>query len=805
MTRSRRPQLRTRLAWLALAGILPLTVVAGIGLSVMVAHQHDAAQRTTLDLARASGAAVEAELGGAVAVLEAVSTSPLLDAERFDDFQLLMQRVLTTRVHWIALILADPQGLALARATQGSDALPGPAPTPPREPASFAEALRTGQPRIGSMARGASGRWGVPVRVPFRTRTGRALVLTAVLSPEALRRVLEAQRMPQGYVASIFDGRSARVARSVPPPGGPGSPPTPSLAALMSRNTVEGTGTTRSLEGVEVYTAFVRLPQSQWTVAVGVPFSAVASGATQAFAWYGAAILASLLLSLAVARQVSRSIHRPMRRLSAAAQAVERGEVPEVGPAEGWDLAEVHDVALSLRSAAEARQRSEGLLREADQRKDAFIATLSHELRNPLSPIRQAAHVLAAPQATAAQRHASKAIIDRQVHHMALLLEDLLDVARIARGTLSLRKETCRVDAILDEAVELARQAIDSKQHQLEIDRGGTPTCIEADPLRLAQIIANLLTNAAKYTPPGGRIGLHAGRDADALVVEVVDNGQGLAAEHLETAFEMFTQLPAAPGAMVSGLGIGLSLSRALAALHGGTLVAASDGPGQGSRFTLRVPIGAVAEGDAEAGPSRAAETGPGTWPRPRRVLVADDNRDAADSIAALLQLEGYEVEVAYDGEAALDAAHRFHPDVAVLDIGMPRMDGHAVARALRADTATPRPLLVAATGWGQDQDVRRSQEAGFDHHLTKPVAIDTLPRVAGADGAQSLKHDEGVEIGPQALGAACIGPEICCSRTPKLCNGPLLGVASSIRDAGPRKKPGSRPGFHIGGGVVPR
>jgi signal transduction histidine kinase len=566
--------------------------------------------------------------------------------------------------------------------------------------------------------------WGVPVRVPFKTRAGRTLVITAVLSPEALSRVLAQQRMPADYVTSIFDSRSLRVARSTPAPGAIGGPPTPSLVALMKERPVEGSGTTRSLEGVEVHTAFVRLPDSRWSVAVGVPFSAVASSATLAFTWYGGAILASLLLSLAVAREVSHSIQRPMRRLTQAAQAVGRGEVPEVGDPDAWDVVEVHEVAVSLRSAAEARQDSERMLREADQRKDAFIATLSHELRNPLSPIRQAAHVLAAPQATSAQRQSSKAIIDRQVHRMALLLEDLLDVARVTRGTLALRKEIGPVASILDEAIELATQAIETRQHELVVDRANAPSLIDADPLRLAQLVANLLINAAKYTPMGGHLHLRARAQDGDLLVEVSDDGQGLAPEHLELVFQMFTQLPAAPGSMVSGLGIGLSLSRALAGLHGGTLVAESEGLGRGSRFTLRVPLGVTAEaGSVQDEPSPAAPPPA----RPRRVLVADDNEDAADSIAALLALEGYDVRVTYDGQAALAAVRSFQPDMAILDIGMPMMDGHAVARAIRDDAEIVQPLLVAVTGWGQDQDVRRSTAAGFDRHLTKPLAIETL------------------------------------------------------------------------------
>lgn len=716
-------RLRSRLLWLALVGILPLTLVAGIGLSVIVSQQHEAAQRTTLDLARATGVAVRAELGGAVAVLEALAASPLLDEGRFEAFQALQQRILGTRPDWVAILLADGEGRPLARASQGGGAGSG-TPSQLMEPRSFADAVQKGRPLVGAMARGPSGRWGIPVRLPFRAASGQQLVLTAVLGPQVLARVLEEQRMPRDYVASIFDGHGRRVARSVSFPGSIGGPATPSLAELLRSHPVEGSGTTRSLEGVQVHTAFVHLADNGWVVAVGVPSGAVSSSAVWAFAWYGGAILVSAWLSLLVARQFARSIHGPMQQLRWAAQEVEQGKVPSIGAAESWALAEAYEVALSLRSAAQARDHGEELLRVADRRKDAFLATLAHELRNPLAPIRQAAHVLAAPHVELEQRQRCHDIIERQMTHLSLLLDDLLDLARITRGTLHLRKAPCRVGVIVNDAVGMARHVLDAKRHQLSVDMADEEQVVCGDAVRLTQIVANLLTNAGKYTPEAGHIKVTAWTDEAFLVVVVEDNGQGLASTDLERVFEMFTQLPAAPDQLVSGLGVGLSLSRTLAELHDGTLVAASEGQGKGSRFTLRIPRGDRMERADDAAPLVQIAALP---PRVGKVLVADDNVDAADTIATLLRLEGYEVEVAYDGEAALTAFQTFAPDAAVLDIGMPKMDGYLVARAVRELQGGREAFLIAVTGWGHDRDIAHAMEAGFNKHLTKPVTIDDL------------------------------------------------------------------------------
>jgi PAS domain S-box-containing protein len=392
------------------------------------------------------------------------------------------------------------------------------------------------------------------------------------------------------------------------------------------------------------------------------------------------------------------------------------------------------DVALWFSDVTE-RKLAEQSLQEADRRKDEFLATLAHELRNPLAPIRQAAALSRNPIATEIQKRWSHEVIERQVAHMALLLDDLLDVSRISRGALALRRGTHELGAILDAAIETARPLVDARRHTLEIVAPSAPIELEVDPLRVAQIVANLLTNAAKYTEPAGRIRLTAALDGEDVVIEVGDNGIGIAPESLPAVFDMFTQLRGASD-RAGGLGIGLALTKGLVELHGGSIAVRSDGPGQGSLFTVRLPRGdgtlptpapvakpapAPARHVLDEAPAASIASSPRAHAH-RRVLIADDNRDAAESLAALLELEGHEVALAFDGDDALRAFDRFRPEVCLLDIGMPHRSGNDVARSIRGQPGGAAPTLIAITGWGQETDRREALGSGFDHHLTKPV-----------------------------------------------------------------------------------
>lgn len=369
-------------------------------------------------------------------------------------------------------------------------------------------------------------------------------------------------------------------------------------------------------------------------------------------------------------------------------------------------------------------KRIEATLRETDRRKDEFLATLAHELRNPLAPIRQAALISKSDAATDAQRRWSHNVISRQVNHMSLLLDDLLDISRITRGTLDLRLEDTELADILESAAETARPIIDAKRHTFTIDAPEESVRFMADPLRLAQILSNLLTNAAKYTDPQGRIQLRVECGPGSITFTVTDSGIGIATEALKNIFEMFSQVKSAQDRSEGGLGIGLSLTKGLVDLHGGKIEAHSAGLGFGSKFIVRLPRGDLKRAVTPPAAVNAARL------VGRRVLIADDNRDAAETLSMLLQMDGHDVQVVHDGRAAVSAFAAFKPEIALVDIGMPELNGYEVARLVREDAHGQAVTLIAVTGWGQERDKQRALEAGFDHHFTKPVEPHRIDKI---------------------------------------------------------------------------
>jgi PAS domain S-box-containing protein len=375
-----------------------------------------------------------------------------------------------------------------------------------------------------------------------------------------------------------------------------------------------------------------------------------------------------------------------------------------------------------LRREIIIRERAEVALREADRRKDEFLATLAHELRNPLAPIRQAALLFKSATATEAQKRWSSDVITRQVQHMSLLLEDLLDISRITHGTLQLRMDMVDLAEIVQAAVEPARPIIDAKRHDFRAELPSEPVRFVADPLRLAQVLSNLLTNAAKYTDPEGRLRLRASCNGETITISVVDNGIGLPPDAISGVFAMFSQVASSRDHSEGGLGIGLALAKGLVELHGGEIEARSAGIGHGSEFIVRLPLRktnvSAQKPTIDSSPAQSVC---------RRVLIADDNRDAGESLAALLRLDGHDVTVVHNGQEALAAFSSVQPEVALLDIGMPGLNGYEVARRVRQGSLGRAVTLVAVTGWGQDRDKAESLAAGFNLHFTKPVQTDRL------------------------------------------------------------------------------
>jgi PAS domain S-box-containing protein len=388
-------------------------------------------------------------------------------------------------------------------------------------------------------------------------------------------------------------------------------------------------------------------------------------------------------------------------------------------------------------AARTAVEESREALKDADRRKDEFLATLAHELRTPLAPIHNALEILRLSGREGAVARSVYEMMGRQVNHMVRLVDDLMEVSRITRGKIDLQKQRVELAAVVGSAVETTRPLIDAAGHLLTVDLGAEPFELDADPVRLAQVFGNLLNNAAKYTPSGGQITLRAEQRGTHVVVSVRDNGGGIRPEVLGHVFDPFVQGERSYTRSKGGLGIGLTLARSIVALHGGTIEARSAGLGQGSEFTVRLPLPPTA-----AENSSQQSTRPATRIAGQRILVVDDNVDAAESLGALLRCLGAEVVTVHDGPAALEAMRTEKPSAAVLDIGMPGMDGYEVARRARASPQGDDIKLIALTGWGNDEDRRRSREAGIDHHLVKPVDLHVLEDLLAARGGEPRCSD---------------------------------------------------------------
>ncbi|TLX63489.1 hybrid sensor histidine kinase/response regulator [Stutzerimonas nosocomialis] len=1016
-------RLRRRLLTIALAGIVPLALAAGLGLLAIIHEQRHQIELRGLEVTRLAATAIEVEVQRSMDVLQALAQSDPLTEGDIRAYGDLGRRMLPFMPGWQSILLIDRDGRVVQRVARETPTADGAL----ADHASFAEVLRTGNARVGDMALGPRGQWGIPLRVPVVRGGQIRYVLTAVLQPQAILNVINNRRLPDGWVTTVLDRNEKRIARTLHHEETLGSSPTPTLHELLAHNpAAEGIGVSDTVEGESMFTAFVRLEELGWSIATGIPRSTLAAGTMQSLLLYGGGLAMSLALAVAAALFASRRINVPMRQLRRAASAIgkrqavqapasEIDEIREVGHAleiaaqardlseherdqvvsrleqaqreltqqvsdlerlqalssrllqlpsldeqlasilevlcdlhgasqgllslsengsqprlhcarglsqaalewlddlqpgpdicggavlsgqrivavetdpcfapfvtqarqEGFrathitpikhsdgtvmgaltillstprepsereirladltaDLASVfidrdrartragaleqrlqvaldssavpftvisplhddsgvirdfrcdfvnpkaatilaypvrkltgtqvrdllpdwgdsrlfatlvevvtsgrseefelrstfheqerwfHVIATPFRSSVAVwfadfsdRKRQEQIILEADRRKDEFLATLAHELRNPLAPIRLAASVFGTPTASEAQKQRSQQVIERQVRHMALLLDDLMDISRITLGKLMLRREPVDLCKVVEAALETAGAKLEAKHHQVTVQLPDAPVMVNGDALRLEQLVTNLLTNAAKFTAEGGHIRVELRHEAGRAWVRVSDDGLGIDAEHLGLIFEKFAQV--APTHQSTGLGIGLALARGLAQLHGGDIEASSEGLGQGSQFTVHLP---VLERQAPRPPERKAQA---LGSAGRSILVADDNHDIAETMAELLRLEGHQVHLAFDGIEALDVFQRIRPQVALLDIGMPGLRGDEVARAIRALPDGREVVLVAITGWGQPKDKEASLAAGFDCHLTKPVDLGEL------------------------------------------------------------------------------
>jgi signal transduction histidine kinase/CheY-like chemotaxis protein len=458
----------------------------------------------------------------------------------------------------------------------------------------------------------------------------------------------------------------------------------------------------------------------------------------------GAVMLGALAVAWLVASRLQEAITRPLEAVTDVARQVmqrrdfslrvpgkEKGEIGVLIDAFNDMLAELgrrshalQEANATLEHEMQVRERAEHALIVADRRKDEFLATLAHELRNPLAPIRTGLDILRLRSGDAQATQRATDIMERQLRQMVRLVDDLLDVSRINTGKFTIKSGRVELKAVVNDALEVVRPYIDLHGHELQIDLPDRPVFLNGDATRLAQILSNLLNNAAKYTNRGGRVSLKATVEDRTLVLVVADTGIGLAPDMLDTVFEMFVQVDSTLERSTAGLGVGLSLARKLVELHGGSIEAHSAGLGHGSQFVVRLPI--VVDPELPAKPTPASFISAETY----RILLADDNVDFVNSIGALLTAMGHSVVITHNGPDALAAAKRFCPDYAFLDIGLPQMSGYDLARGIRNLSCGAMTVMIAVTGWGQEKDRQLAFEAGFDHHMVKPVRFEQIEEI---------------------------------------------------------------------------
>lgn len=716
-----------------LAGLLPLVLLSYLTLIGSAENQKreliSAVQRTM----QAMMTAVDAELDVSLSALDTLANSPRLKAGDLRGFHTEARELMARRPNWANVVLATPDAKQLVNAL-----LPFGTPLPNRVDAdSVAQAAGSGQPMVGRVLTSPVFKKPafavlVPVRQDGAPQT--KYVLSAPIWPSSIQNLLYKQGIPEKSVVSILDRNYNIVARTLNQNELVGKPASPTLRKLLAAGQDEGWAITTTLEGTEVYTIYKRSPSSGWTAVVGIPLEVLDNPVRYSYRLLAGSIVVAALLGVAVSLAFAHSITRPMRELQLAANAVGRGEAPAIPDT---DIAEIREVGEAMAGAHRERERLLASEREAhlherearlqaeqaNRAKDEFVAMLGHELRNPLAPIYTAAQLLKLPGTDPARVRQLSAIVERQAGHLTRLVDDILDVSRVTRKVIVLKREVLDMNAIVPQAVEQVQELVASRRHRLAVVPSGESAWIDADRTRMVQVLVNLLHNAAKYTPDGGSIVLATEVGEGKVRVAVSDDGAGVSESLLPRIFDLFAQAERTLDRAQGGLGLGLPLVRGLVELHGGRVDVASGGPGQGSTFTIELPLAAAPVPQAPAA-ARASGAASGKLD----VMVVDDNLDAAEMLGMFLREHGgFEVVVCSDPLAALARAIEQVPDVLLLDIGMPKMDGYELARRLRANPATAGARLYAITGYGQQSDREAALAAGFDGHFAKPVDVEKL------------------------------------------------------------------------------
>jgi signal transduction histidine kinase/ActR/RegA family two-component response regulator len=715
--------LERRVFLVALAGLIPLAILSFALLVSSADAQRSRLLRAHDDTMMALLSAIDSELSGAIASLDVLASSPRLLRGDFAALKEEALELMQRRSSWANVVVSDAQGQLMNARYQAAVAPPS-----AEQESEVEEVIRTGQPLVGDVQlTPVLKEYAASVRIPF-VRNGQVrFVLSARIKTDAILKLLMPQNIEQPGVIAVFDRHYNTVARTLNSKTSLGQPASTTLLPLLKSGQTEGIAVTRTREGVPVYTIYRRSPVSGWWTAVGIPRVSVDGPVVRSYYLLGGALLFSVLLGLAAALLVGRTIVRPMRDLEEQALLLGSGQMPRMPKTR---LPEVRRVAVALGAAHDARETAFTREREArlaaehaSRAKDEFLAMLGHELRNPLAAITNASQIIDRKRATLDDNGAAAAtIIARQARHLARLTDDLLDAGRVILGKISLSRGSLDLAAAVRGTLEGLRGTGSFSRHQIDVDLA--PTWVHADATRIDQIVSNLVTNAVKYTPPGGSIRIRTRRESlpsgEWAVLTVSDSGIGLEPELLPRVFDLFVQGERALDRSQGGLGIGLTLVRRLAELHGGTAEASSAGGGQGAEFSVRLP--AIEPPPHALGAMPASKLLLG-----HHVALIEDNEDARISLRMLLELEGHRVSEAADGISGVELVTNTPGiDIAFVDIGLPGMNGYAAAQGIRA--ARGKSIrLVAMSGYGTDQDVERGERAGFDAYIVKPADIERV------------------------------------------------------------------------------